>query len=33
MAEREINGIPIPRGTWNRIVAAAEPLGVTPPVT
>jgi LDH2 family malate/lactate/ureidoglycolate dehydrogenase len=31
-AEREVNGIPVPRGTWNRIVAAAEPLGVKPPV-
>jgi ureidoglycolate dehydrogenase (NAD+) len=31
MAEREANGIPVPRGTWNRIVAAAEALGVTPP--
>jgi ureidoglycolate dehydrogenase (NAD+) len=29
-AEREANGIPVPRGTWNRIVAAAEPLGVKP---
>lgn len=31
MAEREANGIPIARGTWDRLVAAAQPLGVTPP--
>jgi ureidoglycolate dehydrogenase (NAD+) len=32
MAEREANGIPVARGTWDRLVAAAEPLGVKPPV-
>jgi ureidoglycolate dehydrogenase (NAD+) len=31
MAEREKSGIPIPKGTWDRIVKAAEPLGVRPP--
>jgi ureidoglycolate dehydrogenase (NAD+) len=31
MAQREVSGIPIPRGTWNRIVAAAQGLGVAPP--
>jgi len=31
-AEREVTGIPIPRGTWDRIVAAAEKFGVKPPV-
>jgi len=31
MAEREKAGIPIPKGTWDRIVKAAEPLGVRPP--
>ena len=33
MAEREANGIPIPKGTWNRIVAAAQGIGVAPPPT
>jgi ureidoglycolate dehydrogenase (NAD+) len=32
MAEREVSGIPISRGTWNRIAAAAGKLGVKPPV-
>ena len=31
-AEREISGIPIPKGTWQRIAKAAETLGVTPPM-
>jgi len=31
MAEREKAGIPVPNGTWDRIVKAAEPLGVKPP--
>lgn len=30
-AEREVNGIPIARGTWNRLTAAAQSLGVAPP--
>jgi ureidoglycolate dehydrogenase (NAD+) len=30
--EREKNGIPIPRGTWQRIAEAAQALGVKPPV-
>ena len=30
--EREVNGIPISRGTWNRVIAAADVLGVKPPV-
>ena len=33
MAEREAKGIPISRGTWKRVVAATEGLGVTPPVS
>ena len=31
-AEREQNGIPIPKGTWQRIVKAAHSLGVPPPM-
>jgi ureidoglycolate dehydrogenase (NAD+) len=31
-AERERNGIPIPKGTWQRIAKAAQAVGVTPPV-
>jgi ureidoglycolate dehydrogenase (NAD+) len=31
-AEREATGIPIPQGTWQRIVKAARAVGVTPPV-
>jgi ureidoglycolate dehydrogenase (NAD+) len=31
-AEREKNGIPIPKGTWQRIGKAAQVLGVKPPV-
>jgi ureidoglycolate dehydrogenase (NAD+) len=32
MAQREANGIPIAKGTWNRVVAAAQSVGVAPPV-
>jgi ureidoglycolate dehydrogenase (NAD+) len=31
-AEREVKGIPIPNGTWQRIGKAAQALGVKPPV-
>ncbi len=31
-AEREATGIPIPKGTWQRIAKAAQALGVTPPM-
>jgi ureidoglycolate dehydrogenase (NAD+) len=31
-AEREVKGIPIPRGTWQRIAKAAQALGVKPPM-
>jgi ureidoglycolate dehydrogenase (NAD+) len=31
MAEREISGIPVPKGTWQRLVAAAQGIGVTAP--
>jgi ureidoglycolate dehydrogenase (NAD+) len=31
-AEREVAGIPIPKGTWQRIVKAAQALGVKPPI-
>jgi ureidoglycolate dehydrogenase (NAD+) len=31
MQERERNGIPIPSGTWSRLLAAAAKLGVAPP--
>jgi len=31
-AEREAKGIPIAKGTWQRIVKAAEALGVKPPM-
>jgi ureidoglycolate dehydrogenase (NAD+) len=31
-AERERNGIPIPKGTWQRIAKAAQAVGVTPPM-
>jgi ureidoglycolate dehydrogenase (NAD+) len=31
LAEREASGIPVPQGTWKRIVAAAEGLGVKAP--
>jgi ureidoglycolate dehydrogenase (NAD+) len=31
-AEREASGIPIPRGTWSRVAAAAEKVGVKAPL-
>ena len=31
-AEREAKGIPIPKGTWQRIAKAAQAIGVTPPL-
>ena len=31
LQERERNGIPLPHGTWSRLRAAAEELGVTLP--
>jgi ureidoglycolate dehydrogenase (NAD+) len=31
MAEREISGIPVPKGTWQRVVAAAQSVGVAAP--
>jgi ureidoglycolate dehydrogenase (NAD+) len=31
-AEREASGIPIPKGTWQRIAKAAQAVGVTPPM-
>jgi ureidoglycolate dehydrogenase (NAD+) len=31
-AEREASGIPIPKGTWQRIAKAAEAAGVKPPM-
>jgi ureidoglycolate dehydrogenase (NAD+) len=31
-AEREKNGIPIPKGTWQRIAKAAQVVGVKPPM-
>jgi ureidoglycolate dehydrogenase (NAD+) len=31
LAEREASGIPVPAGTWKRIVAAAKELGVEAP--
>lgn len=31
MAEREASGIPVPQGTWKRVVAAAQSVGVAPP--
>lgn len=31
LAERETSGIPVPAGTWKRLVAAAEGLGVKAP--
>jgi ureidoglycolate dehydrogenase (NAD+) len=31
LQERERNGIPLPGGTWSRLVACAQNLGVTPP--
>jgi ureidoglycolate dehydrogenase (NAD+) len=32
LAEREQAGIPIPQGTWARIIAAAKPFGIAAPV-
>jgi LDH2 family malate/lactate/ureidoglycolate dehydrogenase len=31
-AEREKSGIPIPKGTWQRITKAAQAVGVQPPM-
>jgi ureidoglycolate dehydrogenase (NAD+) len=31
LREREQNGIPLPRGTWARLLACAKDAGVTPP--
>ena len=31
-AEREASGIPIPKGTWQRIAKAAQAVGVKPPL-
>ena len=31
LAEREASGIPVPAGTWKRLVAAAKELGVAAP--
>jgi len=31
--EREISGIPIPQGTWNRLCTAVAGIGVPPPET
>lgn len=31
LAEREVSGIPLPSGTWNRLAKVAESLGVTLP--
>jgi ureidoglycolate dehydrogenase (NAD+) len=31
MAEREISGIPVPKGTWQRLVTAAQSVGVAMP--
>jgi len=31
LAEREVAGIPVPAGTWKRLVAAAQGVGVTAP--
>jgi ureidoglycolate dehydrogenase (NAD+) len=31
LQEREQNGIPLPRGTWARLLASAKDLGITPP--
>jgi ureidoglycolate dehydrogenase (NAD+) len=33
LRERMRAGIPLPQGTWSRLLAAAVELGVTPPVT
>ena len=31
LKQREAEGIPVPKGTWTRLTAAAKALGVTPP--
>ena len=31
LEERMRSGIPLPQGTWSRLLAVAERLGVTPP--
>ena len=31
LQEREKSGIPLPRGTWTRLVACAKDLGIAPP--
>ena len=31
-AERKASGIPIPKGTWQRIAKAAGAVGVKPPM-
>jgi ureidoglycolate dehydrogenase (NAD+) len=31
LQERERAGIPLPRGTWRRLLACAQALGVRPP--
>jgi LDH2 family malate/lactate/ureidoglycolate dehydrogenase len=31
LRERTRDGIPLPQGTWSRLLAAARELGVTPP--
>jgi ureidoglycolate dehydrogenase (NAD+) len=31
LQERQRDGIPLPQGTWSRLVACAKELGVTPP--
>jgi len=33
LLERERSGIPLPRGTWDRLLACARRLGVVPPKT
>jgi ureidoglycolate dehydrogenase (NAD+) len=33
LQDREQNGIPLPRGTWARLLACAKDLGITPPQT
>jgi ureidoglycolate dehydrogenase (NAD+) len=33
LQERERTGIPLPRGTWARLLATAEALGIMPPET
>jgi LDH2 family malate/lactate/ureidoglycolate dehydrogenase len=31
LRERTREGIPLPQGTWSRLIACAKMLGVTPP--